>query len=80
MEVPKSGVHAVTEAGSRTRAKAFEDAEASLRLEGLDPMTDKRYLAIKAQLIAGAVSFDQAEEANKAQYGLRPATTFATLA
>ena len=73
-------VHALTEEGSKARAEAFQDAEASLRLEGLDPTTDSRYLAIKSQLIAGTLSFDEAEAALKAQYGVRTAAAFAASA
>jgi hypothetical protein len=51
------------------RAEAFRDAEASLLLEGLDPTTDARYREIKAKLIAGTISFDEAEAALNAQYG-----------
>jgi hypothetical protein len=54
---------------SAARVRAFEEAEASLRLEGLDPMGDVRYCAIKEHLIAGTISFDEAESAIKAQYG-----------
>lgn len=51
------------------RAEAFRDAEASLLLEGLDPTKDQRYLAIKAQLIHGTLSFDEAEAAIRALFG-----------
>lgn len=52
----------------KTRAQAFEDAEASLLLEGLDPTVGPRYLEIKQQLIAGTLTFDEAEAAIKAHF------------
>ena len=39
------------------RAEAFRQAEASLRLEGLDPAGDNHYEAVKARVIAGEISF-----------------------
>jgi hypothetical protein len=56
---------------SRARAMAFEDAEASLRLEGFEPSLDPRYRAIKAQLILGEISFEEAEAAIREQFGFR---------
>jgi hypothetical protein len=64
-----SAQHSKTEDKSKRRADAFRDAEASLLLEGLDPTRDARYREIKAKLIAGAVSFDDAEAELNAQYG-----------
>ena len=61
--------HSTTEDKSKLRTEAFREAEASLLLEGLDPTTDPRYREIKAKLIAGAISFDEAEAALNAQYG-----------
>jgi hypothetical protein len=61
--------HPITERKLELRAEAFRDAEASLLLEGLDPTNDARYSEIKAKLIAGAISFDEAEAALDAQYG-----------
>jgi hypothetical protein len=60
--------HQPVKASARTRAQAFEDAEASLRLEGLDPNADPRYLGIKRQLLAGTLTFDEAEAALKAHF------------
>jgi len=56
-----------TEEMSQERIKAFRDAEASLLLEGLDPTVDPGYLEVKAQLIGGTLSFDEARAAFKLQ-------------
>jgi len=60
---------ALTAEQSVARARAMEEAEASLRIEGFDLSNDPHFLAIKKQLIAGTMSFDEAEAAIKAQYG-----------
>jgi len=39
---------------------AYREAEASLRLEGLDPSGDPVYEAVKARVIAGKLSLDEA--------------------
>jgi len=70
----------LTEEGAKARAEAFQDAKASLRLEGLDPTTDSRYLTIKSQLVAGNLSFDEAEAALETQYGVRTTAAFAASA
>jgi Flp pilus assembly protein TadD len=57
------------QAKSNSLEQAFRDAEASLLLEGLDPTKDSRYRAIKAQVIAGTMTFDEAEAAIDAEYG-----------
>jgi hypothetical protein len=64
------------------RQQAFEDAEASLRLEGLDPASHPRYQEVKTRLLAGEISFDQAEAALKAQdqSSAPPVATLATFA
>lgn len=73
-------VHALTEEQSKIRTEAFRDAEGSLRFEGLDPTPDARYQAIKSHLVAGTLTFDEAEVALKAQYGVRGAASFAASA
>lgn len=40
--------------------EAFRQAEASLSLEGLDPTESEQYNALKARVIAGELSFDEA--------------------
>jgi len=55
------------------RRRAFEDAEASLRLEGLEPGRDARFRAIKALLLDGTPTFDEEEAAIKDQYASRMA-------
>lgn len=39
---------------------AYREAEASLRLEGLDPSGDPAYEGVKARVIAGTLSLDDA--------------------
>jgi len=68
-----SDARALTEIELSTRREAFEDAEASLRLEGLEPGRDARYRAIKARLLDGTLTFDEAEAAVRAQYAPREA-------
>ncbi len=41
-------------------ARAFEENEASFRLEGLDPSTDPLYQEVKSLRIAGKISADDA--------------------
>jgi hypothetical protein len=60
-------IQALPEAKSKL-LEAFRDAEASLLLEGLDPTTDDRYLAIKAQVVAGEMTFEEADAAIDEQY------------
>lgn len=55
------------------RRRAFEDAEASLRLEGLEPGRDARFRAIEALLLDGTPTFDEEEAAIKDQYASRMA-------
>ncbi len=45
---------------SNAVAKAFRDAEANLRLSGLDPLEIEHYRAIKAQLVVRELDFDEA--------------------
>jgi len=56
------------QAKSNSLEQAFRDAEASLLLEGLDPTKDSRYLTLKAQVIAGTLTFEEAKSAFKAQF------------
>jgi hypothetical protein len=58
----------MTEAKSKVLEEAFRDAEASLLMEGLDPTTDSRYLAIKARVTAGEMTFDEATSAFTEQF------------
>jgi hypothetical protein len=51
-------------------AEAFADAEASLRIEGLDPAGRPHYEAIKAKVIAGTLTFDEAIEALKEHHSV----------
>jgi len=41
--------------------EAFRRAEATLRLEGLDPAGNELYESLKAQVVAGALTLEQAE-------------------
>ncbi len=68
-----SDAGALTEAQLSYRRQAFEDAEASLRLEGFEPDRDARYRAIKARLLDGSLNYDEAEAAVKEQYAARTA-------
>ena len=43
-------------------ATAYADAEASLRLEGVDPAGDPFYDSLKARVVAGEVTPDQARQ------------------
>jgi len=60
--------HALMEEKSRLRAVAFRDAEASLLLEGLDPTADPAYCELKAQFIAGKITFEEAKASIREQY------------
>jgi hypothetical protein len=60
-------------------AEAFADAEASLRIEGLDPAGRPHYEAIKAQVIAGTLTFEEAIEALK-KHQAKAASQFAATA
>lgn len=53
---------------SQERERAFEDAEAMLRLEGLDPTGEAHYEAIKDRVIAGELSFNEARVLVLAHY------------
>lgn len=41
--------------------EAFREAEASLRLEGMDPSGEIYYESLKARVIAGEITFAQGE-------------------
>jgi len=49
-------------------AEAFRQAEASLRLEGLDPSASEPYETLKAQVIAGAITVEEAEAQTLAHF------------
>ena len=44
---------------SSVRARGFEKAEASLRLEGMDPSGTPLYEGIKHRIIAGEITYEQ---------------------
>ncbi|WP_447516965.1 antitoxin VbhA family protein [Escherichia coli] len=44
---------------SSVRARGFEKAEASLRLEGMDPSGTRLYEGIKQRIIAGEITYEQ---------------------
>ncbi len=43
-------------------ARAFDESEASFRLEGLDPSKDSFYQNMKARRIAGTITADEAHD------------------
>ncbi len=47
---------------------AFELSEASVRLEGIDPMQFPIYRELKARILAGEITSDQATDILLAQY------------
>jgi len=47
---------------------AFEISEASVRLEGIDPMESPIYRELKARILAGEITSDQATDILLAQY------------
>ena len=44
---------------SSVRARGFKKAEASLKLEGMDPSGTPRYEDIKQRIIAGEITYEQ---------------------
>lgn len=50
------------------RAAAFKRAEASLALEGLDPNRLPLYVRVKAKLIDGSMSVEEAKQAISAHF------------
>lgn len=53
------------------RLKAFREAEASLRLEGLDPTHSSVYRDTKAKVVNGAMTTQDAKEAISAYHRSR---------
>lgn len=53
------------------RLKAFREAEASLRLEGLDPTRSSVYRDIKAQVVNETMTTQDAKEAISAHHRSR---------
>jgi hypothetical protein len=47
---------------------AFELSEASVRLEGIDPTASPTYMALRARVIAGEITTDQAGDLLLASY------------
>ncbi|MBT0727608.1 antitoxin VbhA family protein [Rosenbergiella australiborealis] len=60
---------------SQIRMRGFRKAEASLRLEGMDPSGKPRYESIKARIISGEITYEQGRaeifeyHTNKVQQG-----------
>jgi len=46
--------------GAISLTEAFRQSEASVRLEGIDPKTDPEYLALKARVLAGEITIEEA--------------------
>lgn len=53
------------------RLTGFRKAEASLRLEGLDPSGTPLYESVKARLLSGELTFDEARVEIRAHYQKR---------
>jgi len=53
---------------------AFEISEASVRLEGIDPMQFPIYRELKARILAGEITSDQATDILFAQYAKTQST------
>jgi addiction module HigA family antidote len=68
---------------SRLRIEGFRKAEASLRLEGLDPSGTPLYESIKARIISGNLTYEQGRSEIFAYYTkadtVRPVTVGETL-
>ena len=47
---------------------AFELSEASVRLEGIDPTASPTYMALRARVIAGEITTDEAGDLLLASY------------
>jgi len=54
------------------RLTGFRKAEASLRLEGMDPSGTPLYESVKARLLSGTLTFDGARAEIMAHYKKRP--------
>jgi hypothetical protein len=50
------------------RDMAFELSEASVRLEGIDPTTSPTYMALRARVVAGEITTDEAGDLLLASY------------
>jgi hypothetical protein len=46
--------------GEISLTEAFRQSEASVRLEGIDPAADPEYLALKARVLAGEITVEEA--------------------
>lgn len=53
------------------RLAGFRKAEASLRLEGMDPSGTSLYESVKARLLSGDITFDEARAEIMAHYKKR---------
>ena len=49
----------VDDRGRQLRINGFRKAEASLRLEGMDPSGTPFYESVKARIISGEISYDE---------------------
>lgn len=58
----------MTESHTAAQRRAFEAAEASLKLEGLDPTKDELYLSVREQIINGTMTSEQAKAYITATY------------
>lgn len=52
----------------------FRKAEASLRLEGMDPSGTPLYEAVKARILSGVITFDEGRAEIRAHYQKRPSS------
>ena len=53
------------------RINGFRKAEASLRLEGMDPSGTPLYESVKARIIAGEMTYDEGKAEIRAHYQKR---------
>jgi len=56
------------------RLAGFRKAEASLRLEGMDPSGTPLYESVKARLLSGELTFDEGRAEIRAHYQMRTNT------
>ncbi|WIL44563.1 antitoxin VbhA family protein (plasmid) [Pantoea agglomerans] len=56
------------------RLAGFRKAEASLRLEGIDPSGTSLYESVKARLLSGDITFDEARAEIMDHYKKRAST------
>ncbi len=59
---------AVSEKAKSSHEIAFEISEASVRLEGIDPMQFPIYRELRERILAGEITSDQATDILLAQY------------